>query len=380
VGWLAFLATTLSTVSAMAQTRFRHPGILHTQEDLDRMRKMVLSGAEPWASGFQKLKGHSQSSADWKVLGPFESAVRGPSYSRHRTELDLDANAAYQNALMWCITRDEAHARKTTEILDGWAGQLKTLDGRDVELMAGFDGFKLASAAELLRYTWTGWKPEKVAAFTAMLTNVFLPRVKNFATFANGNWDGACMKCVMAIAVFSDDPAQFERVVDYFYRGKGNGCLTHYVVNDAGQCQESGRDQAHTQLGLGQLAEVCQIAWNQGIDLYAAESNRLLKGFEYTAKYNLGQEVAFQPHLDATGHYKASVISSLQRGYLRPIYEMVWNHYHVRRGIAAPYSGMAAAKTRPEGAAPFSDHAGFGTLLFSLEPAAPGSAPGEHKE
>ena len=36
---------------------------------------------------------------------------------------------------------------------------------------------------------------------------------------------------------------------------------------------------------------------------------------------------------------------------LRPIYEMVWNHYENRRGIKAPYTREAAEKIRPEGEA-----------------------------
>jgi hypothetical protein len=173
---------------------------------------------------------------------------------------------------------------------------------------------------------------------------------------------------MLAIGVFCDDRDIFDRAVDYYHNGKGNGRLTHYVVNEAGQCQESGRDQQHTQLGLGHLAEACEIAWNQGLDLYAANDNRLLKGFEYTAKYNLGQDVPFMPFTDTTGKYKAKAISAEGRGNLRPIYEMVWNHYERRRGVPAPFTRQAAEKLRPEGPAFGADHPGFGTLLFTRPP------------
>jgi hypothetical protein len=159
----------------------------------------------------------------------------------------------------------------------------------------------------------------------------------------------------------------FERAVDYFRNGKGDGRLTNYVFNEAGQCQESGRDQQHTQLGLGALAEACEVAWNQGVDLYGEADNRLLAGFEYTAKYNLGGEVVFVPHVDTTGKYRQQKISAQGRGRLRPIYEMVWNHYANRRGLAAPFTKLAAEKGRPEGAAWAADHVGFGTLLFTRE-------------
>src|ERR1043166_3967869 len=113
-----------------------------------------------------------------------------------------------------------------------------------------------------------------------MLRGVFYPVIENFAPFANGNWDAGCIKTMLAIGIFCEDRAIFDRAVHYYRNGKGNGRLTHYIFNEAGQCQESGRDQNHTQLGLGHLAEACEVAWNQGVDLYAEADNRLLKGFE----------------------------------------------------------------------------------------------------
>ena len=277
----------------------------------------------------------------------------------------VDGNAAYQNALMWCITGNEAHARKAVEILNAWSKTLRKMDGRDVQLSAGLNGFKFVNAAELMRHTYSAWKKEDVARFERMLREVVLPPIKDFATFANGNWDAACLATIMSIGVFCDDHVLFARAVDYYRHGPGNGRLTHYI-SETGQCQESGRDQQHTQLGLGLLAEACEIAWHQGIDLYAESENRLLKGFEYTAQYNLGHDVPFVPDVDTTGKYKHRKISTEGRSILRPIYEMVWNHYHIRRGLPTPFTGQAAAKLRPEGAAWTGDHPGFGTLLFTL--------------
>ena len=119
-------------------------------------------------------------------------------------------------------------------------------------------------------------------------------------------------------------------------------------------------------MGLGHLAEACEIAWNQGLDLYGDADNRLLQGFEYTAKYNLGRRRAVRALHRQTGKYKAKTISPEGRGRLRPIYEMVWNHYEKRRGLPAPFTQQAAEKIRPEGAAWSADHPGFGTLLFTL--------------
>src|SRR4051794_23002244 len=100
-----------------AQAAFRHPGILHTADDLDRMKRMVAAGAEPWKSGFEALKAHDESRSDYKLHGPFERAGRGPGFNEHIDAIMHDCNACYQNALMWAITGDEAHAKKAIEIL-----------------------------------------------------------------------------------------------------------------------------------------------------------------------------------------------------------------------------------------------------------------------
>lgn len=351
---------------AVAQAAFVHPGLLHTRVDLDRMKQVVQQGTEPWKAGFEKLRDHPQSRSDWHLRGPFERVSRGAGQELYRTELVQDGNAAYQNALMWAITGDKAHAQKAVEILNAWSATLKEIVGRDKELAASLCGFKYASAAEILRYTCDGWVPADVQRCETMLKGVFYPVIKDFATFANGNWDTGCIKTMMAIGVFCDDQALFNRAVEYYRTGSGNGRLTYYIINDEGQCQESGRDQSHTQLGLAHLAEACEIAWSQGLDLYGVADNRLLKGFEYTAKYNLGEDVPFAAHRDTTGKYYAQAIATQARGRFRPIFEMVLNHYERRQGMTAPYTKRAAERIRPEGAAFDADHPGFGTLLFTL--------------
>jgi hypothetical protein len=109
--------------------------------------------------------------------------------------------------------------------------------------------------------------------------------------------------------------------------------------------------------------------------MYKFSDNRLLKGFEYTAKYNLGEDVPFEPHMDISGRFPASTISTNGRGNLRSIFEQVYNHYAFRvKGIPAEqykYTKAAADKLRPEGAGFNADNAGFGTLFFSLKESLP---------
>lgn len=366
----ALAAAPPAPTNAAIARAFAHPGLLHTRETLFDIRRRIDAREEPWTAGFAKLRDDPQSKADWKLRGPREVVIRGGGQDRGIAEFDLDANAAYQNALMGWLTGETNHAAKCVAILRAWAATLRRVDGRDRVLGASLGGFKYINAAELMRHSGSGWDAADTAAFERMIRDALLPAIADFAPHANGNWETGCIKTMLAAGVFLDDMALVRRALGHAMEGPGNGRLTHYVVNESGQCQESGRDQHHTQLGLGHLAEACEIAWNQGIDLYGAADRRLLLGFEYTARYNLGEAVPFVEAVDTSGKYRARRISSDGRGELRPIYEMVWNHYENRRGIPAPYTRRAAEKLRPEGVFPKADHPGFGTLLFSRPPGA----------
>ena len=141
-----------------------------------------------------------------------------------------------------------------------------------------------------------------------MLLTIFHPMNEQFLTDHNGavitnywaNWDLCNMASVLAIGIFADRDDLVDRAVDYFHNGAGNGSLAHAVpfLYDDGlaQWQESGRDQAHTVMGIGLMGAFCEMAWNQGIDCYGVDDNRFLKGAEYVAKYNLGHDVPFTPY------------------------------------------------------------------------------------
>ncbi|MGA2060231.1 MAG: alginate lyase family protein [Thermoguttaceae bacterium] len=350
---------------------FIHPGMLHSAADLDRIKNNVKDGVEPWAGAWKEFQNNRFLVKTFQPR-PLETVGRGVG-STGMNNMANDGTAAYNNAIAWYVTGDEDYAKKTVQILNAWSYKCKTINGKDAVLCAGIYGYKFANAAEIIRYSYQDWPQEEIEQFKTMMKTVFYPVIKDFATFANGNWDACCLPTMMSIGIFCDDRVIFDRAVRYYMDGSGDGSLTNYVVNEAGQCQESGRDQGHAQLGIALLASACQTGYNQGIDMYGAADNRLLKGFEYAAKYNLGNEAPFVPYADRTGKYKASVISQMGRGRFPPVYEMVYNHYQNRMGVEAPFTAQAAARIRPEDGA--IDHPGYGTLLFSLPPYKPSDQP-----
>ncbi len=327
---------------------FVHPGVAHSQESFDLIEARIQAGEQPWLAAWDELKASRNASLDWQPE-PFANVERGPYNDPNigSSEFSRDAKAAYVHALCWAISKNEAHATKSAEIIDAWSKTLKSIGNHDARLLIGMSGYHFCVAAEILKHTNAAWPETPQKQFARMLREIWYPTIKDFYPSANGNWDAAMLQVMMAMGVFLDDPVMFDRAKQYFLTGEGNGAIGNYF-KESGQCQESGRDQAHTQMGLEFLANTCETAWIQGVDLYGALDNRLLKGFEYTAKYNLGFDVPYEPYESFEGRYNYKAISKKDRGRLRPMYERVYNHYHNRKGLEAPFTWQAAWKLRSD--------------------------------
>lgn len=313
---------------------FIHPGILQTRGDLEYVRRKILEEDPIFVQAYNNLQ--EAATLDF-VPQPFTHVVRG-SYGRegsgHR-ELTASANAAHHHALLWYITQEPVHAKKAIEIINAWSSTLWDFDGNDAKLIAALTGQHFLNAAEILRYTDAGWEEEEIAAFSRLMLTVFYPVMEDFFAEANGNWDAAMINTLLGIGIFTDRPDIFKKAVDRFYWGPTNGGITKYIYPN-GQIQESIRDWPHVQLGLGEFAKAAQIAWTQGLDFYGVADERLALGFEYTAKYMLGEDVpVYGP------------ISSRGRGEFRYIYESVFAHYSTQWGTPMPYTAKAISLTRP---------------------------------
>lgn len=344
---------------------FVHPGISHNRSELAFVKAKLKAQEQPWQEAWEKMLSSKEADLSWQTRalahverGAYNRPDIGGSFFMR------GGKAAYTHALICVFADKEAHAQKAAEVLNAWSATLESVSNHDAKLLVGMGGLQFCNAAELLKHSWTGWPAEDQQAFTRMLQKVFYPVIQDFFPRANGNWDASMIQTMMAMGIFLDDHAMFQTAVDYYLKGVGNGAVNHYF-NAFGQCQESGRDQGHTQMGLEYLVNSAEIAWKQGIDLYSAYDNRLAKGFEYTAKYNLGHDVPFEYYESYQGKYEHRKISDKSRGRLRPMYEKAFNHYHNRMGMDMPWCQKAVDKTRPETGGTML----WSTLMFADQPA-----------
>lgn len=296
---------------------------------------------------------HAQTS--YRMAGPYEVIARDGEFRSTKAGSERDMKAALTFA-------EAGQTEEALTIINAYAKTLKRIEGHDAPLCA-IQCFDLVRAMTLLRNHQT---PE----WRAMIERAMIPMMKQFeadSPYANGNWGAIVNRLRMACGIFlkgqeSRDERQedlYKVAVDYYLNAYDNGALPHYI-SETGQCQETGRDQSHVQLGLEALAQTCEMAYEQGEDLWGALDNRLLKGFEYTAKYNLGYEVPFSTWNDCTGLYCGwTTPGEMGRGKLWDIYRLPYEHYVGRKGLKMPYTERIVKGEKPKVKEPKQMHQAF---------------------
>ncbi len=267
-----------------------------------------------------------QAQTPYKMAGPYEVVARDGQYAYTKGGSERDMWTAWQLA-------QKGDSPAASEIINAYAATLQRFDGHDAPLCT-------IQAYWLVR-AMTDAKQHQTPEWAAMIRRAVLPVLNQFeadSPYANGNWGAIVNRCRMACAIFLEDSTLYQASTDYYLNANDNGALPHYV-GETGQCQESGRDQAHVQLGLGALCDICEMAWTQGDDLWGALGNRLMKGLEYTARYNLGYDVPFATWQDCTGLYcQWTEPGTMQRGHIRCIYDAAYDHYTKVKGLKMPYT------------------------------------------
>ncbi len=263
--------------------------------------------------------------SDYKMSGPYEVVARDGRHANTKGGSERDMKAA------WDCARQGEHA-KALEIINAYANTLQRFDGHDAPLC-------LIQAYWLCR-SMTLEGAHRTPAWDEMIRRAVVPVIDKFdadSPYANGNWGAIVNRCRMAAALAMSDSIMYQAAIDYYLTANDNGSLPQYV-GPTGQCQETGRDQNHAQLGLGALADICVMAEEHGDDLWSALDNRLMHGLEYSARYNLGYDVPFQTWQDCTGLYNDwTEPGAMGRGLIRCIYDAPYDYYVRKKGLQMPY-------------------------------------------
>jgi len=149
ISTLLFLLLLIVSSQLTAQT-FVHPGGLHTQSDLDRMKAKVAAGQHPWIDDWNKLITDAQAQNTY-------TAAPKANMGTSRQRADADAHAAYLNAIRWYISGDTSYAACAVRICNAWSATVNQVPtGTDIPGLSGIPIFDFALAAEVLRI-YPGW-------------------------------------------------------------------------------------------------------------------------------------------------------------------------------------------------------------------------------
>ncbi|MDI1465979.1 alginate lyase family protein [Catellatospora sp. KI3] len=363
---VALLGGLVAVVSAprpaqAAPATFAHPGVLVSRAQLDFIRGKVNSGAQPWKAAYDQMFASRYASLT-RAAHP-RSVVECGSYSNPNygcTDEREDAIAAYTMALIWYVTRDSRYAAKAIEIMDAWSAVITDHTNSNAPLQTAWAGSTWPRAAEIIRYTYTGWP--NLNRFATMLRNVYLPEVVNGNTTSNGNWDMSMTEATLGIAVFLEDRTSYDKAVArfrnrmkaYFYLatdgsvpyGPGGGIDTASEIISYwqgqstfvdGLSQETCRDFTHTGYGIASASHIAETSRIQGQDLWPEFTDRLRHALGLHAKYQLGTAV---PSWLCGG--------SLTLG-LGPVTEVGFNALNFRLGIGMTNTQTLTLNQRPAG-------------------------------
>ncbi len=402
-------AMEMYTVRQQAKYASPHPCAMYSAADFKRVKTSLDNGTAPDAvkQEFEALKKNSYSSLT-RSASPQELIVRGdPTGTGLEKENYVyamrDAAAAYQTALLWKLTDDEAYAKKSIEIMNAWAAKCKKITSNDSNQMlaAGCQGYTFACAAEIM-LTYDGWTKADVAAYKQWMLDVFATKNLSFLKHeaANvcdlhywSNWDLVNMASYLAIGILTEDCDMVDYVVSYFYDGVGNGCVKNLIQGTFDdplgsgeqicQAQECGRDQGHALMSAVVLGNLAQMAYSfytvnpseSKLDFFSTNDNALLKLGEYVALCNLRDgtdsgnkegnwivdtdKVPFNTYLyckdcscqnKSHGATQTKVANDSGRGGARPGWEIFFNHYAKIKELSSgfKYVKQMADKMRPE--------------------------------
>ena len=358
----AVAASKAEPMAVDAPATFTHPGVGVSGAQLDFVRAKVQAGAQPWTNAFNQAKNSSYASLSRTPTprsvvecGPYSNPNLGCTNERE------DAIAAYTDALLWYLTRDNRYAQKSIQLMDAWSATITDHTNSNAPLQTAWAASSWPKAAEIIKHVYGNWPNS--GRFATMLRNVYLPEIINGSN-SNGNWELSMTEAIQGIGVFLDDKTVYDKAIS-LYRVRVPAYV--YLTSDGalpktkpsqnlntrdkivaywqgqgtfvtGLTQETCRDFTHTGYGISSISHVLETSRIQGIDLYPEFGERLRQA--------LGFQSRWERNLEPVPSWLCN--GTVNRG-LGPITEVGFNALHTRLGIAMSNTQALTESRRPAG-------------------------------
>ncbi|KFY99346.1 hypothetical protein V498_00842 [Pseudogymnoascus sp. VKM F-4517 (FW-2822)] len=216
-----------------------------------------------------------------------------------------------------------------------------------------------------------GAKPSGGSGFSNQLYWLF---ARQSIIIGQANYGLASIKALLSFAVYLDDISMYNYALNAYQSDPCGGLYGNYHP-ETGQGAETGRDQGHAVTSLGWAAYAARVIQSQGVDVYALGDNLLLKAAEYAAKFNLNNDVVYDPKF-----YRCEAVlingpwakpSNISRGISVTSPNIIYYHYVVKRGLKAPWTTKAKQAKDAVGGeqkqtgSGLSDQPSWGELIWS---------------
>ena len=328
--WLFVLFSVVSCCLGSERCDFKHPGILSTQTDLSGLKKRVVDN--PSAKlGFEQLR-RSRYADLFRPHTPYEVVkVVASGLCPEEEAFRKDAQAAHATALMWVITSDIRYRDKAISILNDWAATYKKIvvskgSSEQAGLEAAWAAPIWTAAADIIRYYndgASGWPQEQIVAFDRFLTSLVM--TARGVREKDNNWGTSATLAIMAAAVYQNDAAAYAAATTLHKTH-----LRKISKKDGSLEADYLRDPGHPQYTILTWIQTCEIAWNQGDDLYGIKYDgqpvpRLALCLDHFAGLFLGKLP--NPKGLQNGNYQGSHKN-------RQGYDTAFNHFVGRQNMA----------------------------------------------
>lgn len=326
---IAILLIALALSKTADAQKFVHPGIPFTTYDLQQLKANITK--DPWLTAYKSFAADYHSQLSYVPQGPYATVSRAPNLNNGAWAADMVA--VHHLAFMWWFTGDTAYAKKATNLLDAWAVTNTTWGGNESMLDIGDYAQYWATGAELLRYTYPGWTQANTDHVKNYFANVLFPTSFVPYQLRDANKGALQLKIALAASVFCDDATRFNQAIDV-YRMDAGGGMRNSLPN--GEIGDSGRDD-HWRVQAAALVWGAEVAFKQGIDMYAELGNRVLAIGELYNRYSFqGDTMKYTP-LGGYASYWTSwgIPPGLHQGDYTNILQAA---YTLRKGIPTPFN------------------------------------------
>lgn len=318
--------------SLVQAPKFKHPGILQSQSDLDFMKAAVNGTADhPMKAGYDKMAADSHAGLGYiphaySVVHVFSSGV-----GEEENHLRDDAHAAYAHALRWVATGDPAYKDKSIEILNTWADTCTDIVGdtnNQATLEVSWALPLWAGAAEIIRFYdhgSAGWTESDIKKFKTFI--LMLKSEVDEPCSSAPNWRASRGLARMAAGVFLDD-------WELYRRGYAEADYQIGHIGSDGTPSENFRDSGHCQYNIIATSQAAEIALQQGdLSLY----NKRLPGEADTVKPLLWRQSEYFVR-EMLGNIPPGGVDYTAQNKRNPPYEMLLARYTNLFSLPMPYT------------------------------------------